>query len=95
MDAAQCIGCGACVAACKNASAALFVSAKISHLAMLPQGKVERGTRALSMLEQAEKEGFGGCTNTNACEAACPKGISVDFIAQANREYMRGLITKG
>ncbi len=95
MDAAQCIGCGACVAACKNASAALFVSAKISHLATLPQGKVEREARALAMIEQAEKEGFGGCTNTNACEAACPKGISVDFIAQANREYMRALLTKG
>ena len=95
MDAAQCIGCGACVASCKNASAALFVSAKIGHLATLPQGRVERETRALSMIEQAEKEGFGGCTNTNACEAACPKGISVEFIAQANREYMRALLKKG
>ncbi|MCC6806808.1 MAG: succinate dehydrogenase/fumarate reductase iron-sulfur subunit [Deltaproteobacteria bacterium] len=94
MDAAQCIGCGACVAACKNASAALFVSAKIAHLATLPQGRVEREARALSMLAQADHEGFGGCTNTNACEAACPKGISVSFIAQANREYLRAVVKK-
>lgn len=95
MDAAQCIGCGACVAACKNASASLFVSAKISHLATLPQGQVEREQRALQMFEQADKEGFGACSQTKACEAACPKGISVNFIAQANREYLRALVKKG
>ncbi|MDP4116465.1 MAG: succinate dehydrogenase/fumarate reductase iron-sulfur subunit, partial [Bacteroidota bacterium] len=89
LDAAECIGCGACVAACKNASATLFMSAKISHLARLPQGKVERKERALSMLAQMEKEGFGACTNTEACSAECPKGISMDTIAQMRREYFR------
>jgi succinate dehydrogenase / fumarate reductase iron-sulfur subunit len=86
--AAACIGCGACVAACKNSSALLFVSAKVSHLALLPQGDPERKTRALSMVAQMDKEGFGSCTNTGACEAVCPKEISIDNIARLNREYM-------
>lgn len=86
-DAAACIGCGACVAACKNSSAALFVSAKISQLALLPQGQPERKIRAQRMVEQADREGFGSCTNTLACEAECPKGISVSNIARMNREY--------
>lgn len=90
LDAAECIGCGACVAACKNASAMLFTSAKISHLGRLPQGKIEKGRRALSMIAQMEEEGFGACTNTEACSAECPKGISMDTIAQARREYMWG-----
>lgn len=88
MDAAQCIGCGACVAACKNASAMLFVAAKVSHLALLPQGQPERQKRALGMVQQMDKEGFGNCTNQFECEAACPKKISVDFIAKMNREYI-------
>ena len=87
-DAAACIGCGACVAACKNASAMLFVSAKVSHLAYLPQGKPEKQKRVLAMVEQMDKEGFGNCTNLYECEAACPKGISVEFIAKMNHEYM-------
>jgi succinate dehydrogenase / fumarate reductase, iron-sulfur subunit len=87
-DAAACIGCGACVAACKNASAMLFVSAKVSHLSYLPQGKVESQKRVLAMVEQMDKEGFGNCTNLFECEAACPKGISVEFIAKMNREYL-------
>jgi succinate dehydrogenase / fumarate reductase, iron-sulfur subunit len=87
MDAAQCIGCGACVAACKNASAMLFTSAKISQLALLPQGQVERKTRAEKMVAQMDAEGFGACTNTGACEAECPKGISITNIARMNREY--------
>jgi succinate dehydrogenase / fumarate reductase, iron-sulfur subunit len=87
MDAAACIGCGACVAACKNASAMLFVSAKVSHLAMLPQGKVERTQRVLDMVKQMDAEGFGNCTVTGSCEAVCPKEISLDFIAMLNREY--------
>jgi len=87
-DAAACIGCGACVAACKNASAMLFVSAKVSHLALLPQGKVEKVKRVLSMVEQMDKEGFGNCTNLYECEAACPKEISVTNIARMNREYL-------
>jgi len=87
MDAAACIGCGACVAACKNASAMLFVSAKVSHLANLPQGRVERERRALAMVAQMDKEGFGNCTVTGSCEAVCPKAITLDFIAQLNREY--------
>lgn len=89
LDAAECIGCGACVAACKNASAMLFVSAKASHLVRLPQGKVERERRALAMVAQMEKEGFGSCTNTEACSAECPKGISMDVIAQLRREYFK------
>jgi succinate dehydrogenase / fumarate reductase iron-sulfur subunit len=88
-DAAACIGCGACVAACKNASAMLFVSAKVSHLALLPQGSPERKQRALNMVEQMDKEGFGHCTNTNDCEAACPKEISVANITRLNREFLR------
>jgi succinate dehydrogenase / fumarate reductase, iron-sulfur subunit len=92
MDAAACIGCGACVAACKNASAMLFVAAKVSHFARLPQGKVERDQRALAMVRQMEIEGFGSCTNTEACSAECPKGISMDTIAQLRREYFRANI---
>ena len=87
MDAAACIGCGACVAACKNASAMLFVSAKVSQLANLPQGRVERERRALAMVSQMDAEGFGNCTVTGSCEAVCPKEISLDFISQLNREY--------
>src|SRR5450631_1820391 len=85
--AAACIGCGACVATCKNASAMLFVSAKVSQLALLPQGAPERESRVLNMVAQMDKEGFGNCTNTYACEAECPKGISVSNIARMNREY--------
>ncbi|HEX7859675.1 MAG TPA: succinate dehydrogenase/fumarate reductase iron-sulfur subunit [Verrucomicrobiae bacterium] len=94
MDAAACIGCGACVAACKNASAMLFVSAKVSHLAMLPQGKVERENRVLNMVRQMDAEGFGNCTVTASCEAVCPKEISLDFIALMNREYFKALLKK-
>ena len=86
--AATCIGCGACVAACKNASAMLFTSAKVSQYALLPQGKVEASERVLSMVEQMDKEGFGNCTNTGACEVECPKGISLENIARMNREYL-------
>lgn len=91
-DAAACIGCGACVAACKNASAMLFVSAKVSHLALLPQGKAEKTKRVLKMVEQMDKEGFGNCTNLYECEAACPKEISVENIARMNREYLAASI---
>jgi len=94
MDAAACIGCGACVAACKNSSAMLFVGAKVSHLALLPQGRPERFKRVLSMVGQMDKEGFGSCTNTNACEAECPKGISVSNIARLNREYLAASLAK-
>ena len=87
-EAATCIGCGACVAACKNSSAMLFVAAKVSHLALLPQGAPERNTRVLDMVAQMDKEGFGSCTNTGACEAVCPKEISINNIARLNREYM-------
>ena len=87
--AAACIGCGACVAACKNSSALLFVSAKVAHLALLPQGDVERKTRVLGMISQMDKEGFGSCTFTEACEAVCPKEISVTNISRLNVEYMR------
>ena len=86
--AAACIGCGACVAACKNSSALLFVSAKVSQLALLPQGQPERESRVLNMVAQMDKEAFGNCTNTYACEAECPKGISVSNIARLNREYL-------
>lgn len=86
--AAACIGCGACVAACKNASAMLFTSAKVSQFALLPQGQVEATTRVLNMVEQMDKEGFGNCTNTGACEVECPKGISLENIARMNREYL-------
>jgi succinate dehydrogenase / fumarate reductase, iron-sulfur subunit len=92
LDAAECIGCGACVAACKNASAMLFVSAKVSHLARLPQGKIERHRRVLAMVKQMEDEGFGSCTNTEACSAECPKQISMDTIAQLRREYFSASI---
>ncbi len=85
--AAACIGCGACVAACKNSSALLFVSAKVAHLSLLPQGGPERKSRALNMVAQMDKEGFGACTNTGACEAVCPKEISIENIARLNREY--------
>lgn len=88
-DAASCIGCGACVATCKNGSAMLFVSAKVSQLAHLPQGDPERESRVLNMVAQMDKEGFGNCTNTYACEVECPKGISVSNIAKMNREYLR------
>jgi succinate dehydrogenase / fumarate reductase iron-sulfur subunit len=87
--AAACIGCGACVAACKNSSAMLFVSAKVSQLALLPQGAPERQTRVLDMVAQMDKEGFGSCTNTGACEAECPKEISLENIARLNREFKR------
>ncbi len=87
--AAACIGCGACVAACKNSSAMLFVSAKVSHLALLPQGVPEQKTRAMNMITQMDKEGFGSCTNTGACEATCPKEISLSNIARLNQEYIK------
>ena len=87
MDAASCIGCGACVAACKNASAMLFVAAKVSHLAILPQGQAEKDRRVLDMVQTMDKEGFGNCTVTGSCEAVCPKEISLDFIARMNRDY--------
>ena len=87
-DAATCIGCGACVASCKNASAMLFVSAKVSQYALLPQGKVEAADRVMSMVKQMDDEGFGNCTNTGACEVECPKGISLENIARMNREYL-------
>ena len=88
MDAATCIGCGACVASCKNSSAMLFVAAKVSQYSYLPQGQVERKERVLNMVDQMDKEGFGNCTNTGACEVECPKGISLEFIARMNREYL-------
>ncbi|MFM7710013.1 MAG: succinate dehydrogenase/fumarate reductase iron-sulfur subunit [Ferruginibacter sp.] len=91
--AAACIGCGACVATCKNGSAMLFVGAKVSQLALLPQGNPERNTRVLNMVAQMDEEGFGNCTNTYACEAECPKGISVAHIARLNREYLRAGLT--
>ena len=87
-DAATCIGCGACVATCKNSSAMLFVAAKVSQFALLPQGRVEATDRVLNMVNQMDAEGFGNCTNTGACEVECPKGISLDYIAQMNREYL-------
>jgi succinate dehydrogenase / fumarate reductase iron-sulfur subunit len=93
-DAAACIGCGACVAACKNASAMLFVSAKVGHLAMLPQGQVERERRVLNMVRAMDAAGFGNCTNYFECEAVCPKEIKVSFIAKMNREYAKALRTR-
>ncbi len=93
-NAATCIGCGACVAACKNASAMLFTSAKVSQYALLPQGRVEATTRVLNMVKQMDSEGFGNCTNTGACEVECPKGISLENIARMNREYL-GAVAKG
>jgi len=94
MDAAACIGCGACVAACPNASAMLFTAAKVSHLGLLPQGKVEAARRVKAMIAQHDKEGFGNCTNHYECEAACPKGISASFIARMNRELIKA-VAKG
>ncbi len=94
-DAATCIGCGACVATCKNSSAMLFVSAKVSQLALLPQGKVEAKERVLNMVKQMDDEGFGNCSNTGACEVECPKGISLDHIARMNREYLAASLVKG
>ena len=93
MDAAACIGCGACVAACKNASAHLFMSAKISHLAHLPQGQVERTTRVIDMVNQADADGFGSCSNEGECEAVCPKEISISTIARMQREYTKAVLT--
>jgi len=93
MDAASCIGCGACVATCKNASAMLFTAAKVSQLALLPQGKVERKIRAAKMVAQMDIEGFGACTNTGACSAECPKGIDLSVIARMNREYFTSKLT--
>lgn len=91
--AAMCIGCGACVAACKNSSAMLFLSAKVAHLALLPQGDPERKSRVMNMVAQMDKEGFGACTNTGACEATCPKEISISNIARLNNEYLRASLT--
>jgi succinate dehydrogenase / fumarate reductase iron-sulfur subunit len=95
MDSAQCIQCGACVAACKNASAALFTSAKISHLALLPQGQVERYTRVVRMVDRHDAEGFGSCSNEAECEAVCPKEISITNIARMNREYLKATLLRG
>ncbi|MDH5805603.1 MAG: 4Fe-4S dicluster domain-containing protein, partial [Gemmatimonadota bacterium] len=92
MDAAACIGCGACVAACPNASAMLFTAAKVSHLNLLPQGQPEREIRVNKMVSQMDEEGFGYCTNHGACQAACPKEISIDFIAYLNKEYLRASV---
>ena len=92
-EAAACIGCGACVAACPNASAMLFTSAKVSHLGLLPQGQPERYQRVVGMVEQMDLEGFGGCTNLGECQKACPKGIPVDFIARMNRDYLKAALT--
>ena len=92
--AAACIGCGACVASCKNSSAMLFVSAKVSQLALLPQGQIEREARVLNMVKQMDEEGFGNCTNTGACEAECPKEISLENIARMNREYLMANLKK-
>ena len=92
-DAATCIGCGACVATCKNASAMLFTSAKVSQFALLPQGQVEAADRVLNMVKQMDLEGFGNCTNTGACEVECPKGISIENIARMNREFLSASLT--
>jgi succinate dehydrogenase / fumarate reductase iron-sulfur subunit len=94
MDAASCISCGACVAACKNASAMLFVAAKVSHLAHLPQGEPERATRAKAMMKAMDREGFGSCGNQHECEAVCPKSITVHFIATFNREFLRATVVE-
>ena len=95
MDSAACIGCGACVAACKNASAHLFMSAKVAHLSLLPQGQVERAERVVAMIERADAEGFGSCSNEGECEAVCPKEISIANIALMTREYVRAMLTAG
>jgi succinate dehydrogenase / fumarate reductase iron-sulfur subunit len=92
MDAAACIGCGACVAACPNASAMLFVAAKVSHLGLLPQGQPERDARVMQLVAQMDAEGFGACSNHGECMAACPKEISIDFIARLNRDYIKGAV---
>ncbi len=94
MDAAACIGCGACVAACKNASAMLFVAAKVAHLAHLPQGQPERSERVRKMVMAMDHEGFGNCTNTYDCEAVCPKEINRNFIAEMNRDYLKASFSK-
>jgi len=94
MDSAACIGCGACVAACKNASAHLFMSAKISHLSLLPQGKIERHRRVIAMINQADAERFGSCSNEGECEAVCPKEIPISNIARMTREYVRALLER-
>ena len=94
MDAAACIGCGACVASCKNASAMLFVSAKVSQFSLLPQGKVESSERVVSMVNKMDELGFGNCTNEAECEASCPKGISIENIGRMNREYTAGSVSK-
>jgi succinate dehydrogenase / fumarate reductase iron-sulfur subunit len=94
MEAAACIGCGACVAACPNASAMLFTSAKVAHLSLLPQGQAERNERVLNMVAQMDHEGFGNCSNTYECEAVCPAEISASFIAKLNREYTRAILKK-
>jgi succinate dehydrogenase / fumarate reductase iron-sulfur subunit len=93
MDAATCIGCGACVASCKNASAALFTAAKITHLALLPQGQAERSVRVVRMVERMDQEGFGSCSNEGECQAVCPKEISISTIARMNREFMRAVLS--
>ncbi|MDA7813121.1 succinate dehydrogenase/fumarate reductase iron-sulfur subunit [Flavobacteriaceae bacterium] len=92
-DAATCIGCGACVATCKNSSAMLFVSAKVSQFSLLPQGKIEANERVLNMVKQMDEEGFGNCTNTGACEVECPKGISLENIARMNRDFLKAKIS--
>jgi succinate dehydrogenase / fumarate reductase, iron-sulfur subunit len=94
MDAAECIGCGACAAACPNASAMLFTAAKLAHLGLLPHGQPERYRRVLNMVARMEQEGFGSCTNIRECEAACPKGIRLDFIARLNRDYLKASLLK-
>jgi len=93
-DAATCIGCGACVATCKNSSAMLFVSAKVSQFSLLPQGQVEANERVLNMVKQMDEEGFGNCTNTGACEVECPKGISLENIARMNRDYIKAKVSQ-
>lgn len=93
MDAAACIGCGACVASCPNGSAALFTAAKIGHLGLLPQGQPERDRRVLAMVEQVTSEGFGHCTSVGECEATCPKGIQISYIARMNRDYLKASVT--
>jgi succinate dehydrogenase / fumarate reductase iron-sulfur subunit len=95
MDAAACIGCGACVAACPNASAMLFVAAKVTHLGVLPQGQPERYERALAMVATMDAEGFGSCTNHGECQAVCPKGIPVEFIGRLNADFLAGVVTRG
>ena len=94
MDAAACIGCGACVAACPNASAMLFTAAKVTHLGLLPQGQAERSARVLGMVREMDRSGFGGCTNHGECEAACPKGIALESIARMNRDFARAALLR-